>query len=123
MASIIQDKELLISLAEDKIVNGGTWVDVAKRYTEQSGIEVTSDACRHAYANLVRDGELDEMDERILALKKQRVMISDERIQNNALIRQMAREETLKQIALEAVADVETRVKLSPTRIVTLQGA
>lgn len=48
----------------------------------------------------------------MLELKKQQVKIQDERIQNNALVRRLAREETLKEIAREAVAAMESKVPL-----------
>lgn len=51
-----------------------------------------------------QDNDLSPEEERILELKKERVKLSDERIQNNAYIRRLAREETIKEIAL-AFAD------------------
>ena len=45
--------------------------------------------------------EMDEIDKKILELRKEKVKLSDERVQNNAYVRHIAREETLKEIALE----------------------
>ena len=112
---LIEDKGLLCSLAEDRLIHGGTWAEVAQKYGDATGVLVTPDACRHAYARICRSGTRDENEQLLLEMKKLRVKISDERVQNNALVRQLAREETLREIAREVVADIETRVKLQPS--------
>ena len=54
--------------------------------------------------------ELDnEYADMLLELKKERVKISDERTQNNAYIRRLAREDTIKEIAEKAVADMNDK--------------
>ena len=49
--------------------------------------------------NKVYQNEQDEYTKTLLELKKARVKLSEERIQNNAYIRRLAREETIKEIA------------------------
>lgn len=52
--------------------------------------------------------ELDELREKITELHKLKVAISDERVQNNAYIRQLSREDNLKQIAESVVKKLTT---------------
>lgn len=49
-----------------------------------------------------------------LEIRKERVKASDERIQTNAYIRQLAREETLKEIALEVAQEMSSKKLLNP---------
>ena len=56
---------------------------------------------RHNYGDAVRLQQTnDQYEDKLLELKKERVKISDERTQNNAYIRRLAREDTIKEIAL-----------------------
>lgn len=52
-----------------------------------------------------------------IELQKERVKLSDERIQTNAYIRQLAREETIKEIALQTAKEMNSKKILSPTYI------
>lgn len=54
-----------------------------------------------------------ELDDKLLALKKERVKASDERTQNNAYIRKLSREETLKEIALITAQEMSSKKLLS----------
>ena len=58
--------------------------------------------------------EIDPYQEKLLNLQKEKVKISDERNQNRAYVRRLAREDTLKEIALEAVKNLSNK-KLLPT--------
>lgn len=58
---------------------------------------------------------IDDMKELILEYKKERVKLSDERVQNNAYIRRMAREETILEIAKYA-ADTMSAKKILPVK-------
>lgn len=62
----------------------------------------------------VNEIEIDPYQEKLLTLQKEKVKISDERNQNRAYVRRIAREETLKEIALEAVKNLSNR-KMLPT--------
>ena len=70
---------------------------------------------------MIQDSSLDELekaafdlDEKRLALKKERVKLSDERAQNNAYVRKLAREETIKEIAAQTAQEIGSK-KLLPT--------
>ena len=67
---------------------------------------------RHNYGDAVRLQQTnDQYEDKLLELKKERVKLSDERTQNNAYIRRLAREDTIKEIAL-AYADKMSAKKM-----------
>lgn len=51
----------------------------------------------------------DNISKLILELKKERIKLSDERVQNNAYVRQLSREETIKEIAINAAKQIESK--------------
>jgi hypothetical protein len=55
----------------------------------------------------------DDLRELILEYKKERFKLSDERVQNNAYIRGMSREETIKEIALQTAKEMTSKKLLS----------
>jgi len=57
-----------------------------------------------------------------IELQKERVKISDERIQANAYIRALAREETIKEIALEYAREMNSKKILTPIRELSVSG-
>ena len=61
--------------------------------------------------NFDLDPTYSEIDEKIILMNKQKVKLSDERIQINALVRKIAREETIKEIALD-LAKILPKVEL-----------
>ena len=56
-------------------------------------------------------------EEKLQTLKKERVKLADERIQNGAYIRRLAREETLKEIASEYAKSMTVKPLLNPERL------
>lgn len=58
--------------------------------------------------------DTDSFQSKLLELQKEKVKISDERTQTRAYIRRLAREDTLKEIALQAVENMSAK-KLLPT--------
>lgn len=105
--------------------NEMSWQDIADLVEEKYGVLHS----RHWYSRYYDDHlasyqgskpqEVDEIEtdpyqERLLALQKEKVKISDERNQNRAYVRRLAREETLKEIALEAVKAISNK-KLLPS--------
>ena len=54
----------------------------------------------------------DIVKEQLLELQKERVKIQDERSQNRAYVRRLAREDTIKEIALEAVLAMSAKKEL-----------
>ena len=112
-------------LVEDKADNNVlSWQDIADLVEEKYGVLHS----RHWYSRYYDDyilafheympEEVDEIkvdpyQEKLLALQKEKVKISDERNQNRAYVRRLAREDTLKEIALEAVKNIGSK-KLLP---------
>ena len=102
---------------------GKSWEEVAYIVNNKYSMSLSSEACRSRYrrANLNKLCEVQntknscnleyndgnnsminsDLEEKILELKKERVKLSDERTQNNAYLRRMAREDTIKEIALK----------------------
>lgn len=60
-----------------------------------------------------KDIDVDSFQAKMLELQKEKVKVSDERNQTRAYIRRLAREETLKEIALQAVENMSAK-KLLP---------
>ena len=98
-----------------------TWQDVADVVNSQWGTSYTESKFRKYWKSLpVTDVNPSSTNEEnpyadILAeIKKERVKLSDERTQNNAYIRRISREETLKEIAREAVDKMSVKQILPP---------
>lgn len=60
--------------------------------------------------------EISEYMQRKIELQKERVKISDERVQVNAYIRTIAREETIKEIALKCAQEMNSKKMLTPIK-------
>lgn len=58
------------------------------------------------------NSEKEELKELLDLIKRERVKLADERAQNNALIRRMTREDTIKEIAKEAVEGISNKIQL-----------
>ncbi len=95
-----------------------SWDDVADISHEVFNTNWKEGFFRKHYSEYVNiSSDVDELDAKILELKKVKVKLSDERIQNNAYVRKLAREETLKEIALEAAREIgKTKYLVPPTR-------
>ncbi len=124
----IDDKnfdERLYDLGRLKDVNGFTWQEIAdklinefwdKDYCEH----ISKDFCRKHYHYILnrRDNNVEKsknyINDTLNAIKKERVKLSDEIVQNNAYVRQLAREETIKEIAKE-YAEVMYKGKILST--------
>ena len=110
---------------------GMTWQDVADVINAELGANYSESKYRkeyHAALSGYRKGyadascteppmseeaEEDEFFAKMLELKKEKVKLSDERIQTNAYIRRLAREETIEEIALQLVEKIGSQ-KLLP---------
>lgn len=80
---------------------GLTWEDTADISSQVFGTTYKEGYFRRNYGDAVKLQEAeDQYEEKLLTLKKERVKLSDERCQNNAYIRRLAREDTIKEIAL-----------------------
>ena len=118
-------KDYINFLVEDKVNNNIlSWQDIADLVEEKYNVLHS----RHWYSRYYDDyvtsykgcivQEVDEIEtdpyqEKLLTLQKEKVKISDERNQNRAYVRRLAREDTLKEIALEAVKNLGSK-KLLP---------
>lgn len=88
-----------------------TWSEVADIISHNTGVTITGEACRKYYAYHKNDiiEELDDSTLDYLTIQKEKNKLRDERIQINSLIRTLSREETLKEIAEEAVATISSK--------------
>ena len=103
-ASTQEGIKLLCSLKDSY---GMTWEDIASVSHEVFGTEWKEGFFRKNFGGYAKTAaEAHSLDDKILKMKMERVKLSDERIQNNAYIRRLAREDTLKEIALEAAKEV-----------------
>ena len=93
-----------------------TWNEVANIIKLNTGLNITGEACRKYYAYHKEDilKELDESTLDYLNAQKEKVKIRDERTQLNSLVRAIAREETLKEIALEVSSQMSDKKILTP---------
>ena len=66
--------------------------------------------------------EISDYIQRKIELQKERVKISDERVQVNAYVRQLAREETIKEIALKCAQEMNSKKLLEPTDEICASG-
>lgn len=105
-------KDFCLRWAEEKKFDKNiTWQDIADAVFENYGEFKTSSGVKSLVRRNKRDiSEVDleresvsypdPLKDKLLELKKERVKLQDERTQNNAYIRRLAREDTIKEIAL-----------------------
>ena len=96
----------ICGLKEDKQL---FWDEVARIINKELDLNYTESRYRKLYSaykkgkdSVVKEEEIPEISEYMqqkIELQKERMKISDERVQTNAYIRQLAREETIKEIA------------------------
>lgn len=88
--------------------NSPKWLEQVKESVDDS-----CDVCQQTSESVdsVAESELDSTDEdaKLLELKKAKIKLSEERIQNNAYIRRLSREETIKEIAHDAVVQMDNK--------------
>lgn len=117
MANRVFDDDL-ISLGNTKQEMNRSWQEVADCLNDRYDLCNTKDFYRKRYSKLVSREEKElydsnDISDMLLKLKKERVKISDERIQNNAYVRQLARNETIKEIAFGIAEKIGTEKILS----------
>lgn len=97
-----------------------TWVDIQELVNDIFGTSYSESYYRKKYSYLLqRVGkdleEIEAMNNALLEIKKERVKLADERIQNNAYIRRLAREESIIEIAKYAADKMQNaRMLLRP---------
>lgn len=94
-----------------------TWQDIADLIETQCGLSRSEAYYRKWYKAIkevyVEDDKPDSpsetstIEDKLIELQKQKMKLSDERVQNNAILRRLSREETLKEIAKECVANLK----------------
>lgn len=97
------------------------WDDIADIINSNTGMEYTESYYRKNYkkkqlekvlSESVEDDNESTIDDKLFELKKLKYKISDERIQANAYIRRLSREETIKEIAYNVAKDFNSRILL-----------
>lgn len=84
-----------------------SWDEIAHISSEVFNTTWKEGFFRKNYGAYVKTAaEVNELDAKILELKKERVKLSDERLQNNAYVRRLAREDTIKEIAVQAAQEM-----------------
>ena len=97
---------------------GYTWQEVADLINSETNKNYSESKYRKEYHKIendvpvVTEEEEDEVQAKILELRKERVKLSDERVQANAYYRRLAREDTIKDIALEAAKTIAQKKSL-----------
>lgn len=114
----------LYELGKEKDIRDYTWQDISDLLQVEFCSEsfcryITSDYCRRRfnyYLNNNEDKEYNDVENILHTIKKERAKLSDEIVQNNAYVRKLAREETLKEIAKE-YAEIMYKGKILDTFI------
>ena len=96
-----------------------TWDEVAEWLNQEFGVDYSPDKYRKESYRLEHEEINEEIDEKLLELRKAKVKISDERTQINAIARKLAREEVFKELALDAVKEMSKEKVLEvPSKII-----
>lgn len=86
-----------------------TWENVADIINSACQLDYSESYYRKKYKVETDDRELTDTEKLLIEIKKQKVMMRDERNQASALIRNMARNEYLKEIAEDIVSKISTK--------------
>lgn len=116
-----EDKEhYIVRMCVARVELGVSWKELASLINDEAGTNYNKESLRRYYGRRRENGyydreikSLDYVKDR-LELDKIKVKISDERTQLNAYVRQIAREETLKEIAMDAVKRMSSKKQLTP---------
>ena len=95
-----------------------------QNYTESRYRKMYS-AYTKGKADAVKEEEIPEISEYMqqkIELQKERIKISDERVQTNAYIRQLAREETIKEIASKCAQEMSSKKLLEAPKELYISG-
>lgn len=92
-----------------------SWDDIARICNASLGWDFSESYYRKRYKNCIADNaeQYESVSDVLQKIKLEKIKLSDERIQNNAYLRSISREETLKEIALE-VASKMSNTKILP---------
>jgi len=113
----LEDYESRVYQSKDHY--GMTWNEVASILNRETGRDLSPDTYRKRNLRNFTRATVENLDEDIdiiSEMRKERVKLSDERSQINALIRRISREETIKEIGLEAAKTISNEIKLAPIK-------
>jgi len=91
---------------------GYTWPEIRDIINEFGGGTLTADGYRKKELSYVEPEETCDYDDALLELKMERAKLADERAQNNAIIRRMAREDSLKEMAHAVASEMNKSLRL-----------
>jgi hypothetical protein len=118
------DQEYINRICAAKDYYRWTWEDVRDIINSELGLNYSESKYRKNYAKQLidsieedfcennNDEEIKTLESVILEYKKERAKLSDERVQNNAYIRRLAREDSLKEIAFDAASKMNNFMPL-----------
>ena len=114
-------RDLLSTLGKLKKERGLTWMEIAEEINDKLGLNYDESSYRKAYKAIIEEQpvveeEKEENVDQSLLLKKLKVKIHDERVQLNADIRDLSREDTLKEIAHD-FAKIMNKEKILPSQL------
>ena len=126
-----QDYKLRVYKFKQACGNEFTWLDIAEVLNEELGYDYSESKYRKESYSMLEDNYMpeaivDPIEEIIdnsdlylqaLEVKKERIKLSDERTQINAIARKIAREDVFKELAIEAVKEMESKKVLERPKI------
>lgn len=109
-----------------------TWEDIACYLNNELGYNYSPDKYRKAYAKqqsevIIDDNSADDyeaaIEDYILELRKEKIKIQEEKSQVNSLVKALAREETLKEIAKDVVTNMSSKKILQLPKRIAINAA
>lgn len=102
-----------------------TWNDIANVINNELNCNYSADKYRkESYKILDKQAsQLLQAEDKIFEYKKERVKLNDQRLQINALTRLVAREETFKEIAIEAASNISKNKIFDIPKNITVKNA
>lgn len=105
-----KEKDYIIRICNLREPLGMTWSEITEILNNNLNLKKSCDAYRKIYTR-----SLDSNEDILLQIKKEKIKLADERSQNNAILRRITREETLREIAEVAVRSIKIKNLLIDT--------
>lgn len=115
--------EYIIRICNLKDTYSLSWKDISEFLNNNLGYSYSPDKYRKDYYKFCSNKEAEELEQlsdlesALLEFQKEKVKIQEERTQINGLVRSLAREETLREIALDVVNNISEKKILDTPRI------
>lgn len=106
-------EQIVFEEGKNKEINNLTWDEITDKINKQTGYLYSETTYRKMYKKLSSLGDS------LLNLQKEKIKLSDERTQLNAYVRRIAREETLKEIASNAIKEISNKKSFLSPEIIT----